>query len=68
MKYKRGKGRLVRKQQKVFKLKSGGGKFSFSGGHRRSPFGNPVPVGESVNDRVRGILESIGWNVKGGDR
>jgi hypothetical protein len=39
--------------QKVFCRKTGGGKFSFSGGRKMSPFGNPVPVGMTSNEKVK---------------
>jgi hypothetical protein len=67
MKYKRGKGRKSRRLQKVFKLKKGGGQFSFKGGAKLSPFGNPVPVGFTTNMQVKKNLEKIGFRV-GGDR
>ena len=68
MKYKRGKGRKCRRQVRAFCMKKGGGKFSFKGGTRLSPWGNPVPVGLSSSDRVKTNLRSLGFNVQGGDK
>lgn len=67
MKYKRGKGRRPRRQQGVFCRKTGGGKFTFLGGRKLSPFGNPVPVGMTSNDRARDNLQNLGFRV-GGDK
>ena len=71
MKYKRGKSLKTRRQVKVFKLKQGGGKFTFSGGKKVSPFGNPVTIGFSAPDRVKENLKMMGFRTgrdKGGDK
>jgi hypothetical protein len=68
MKYRRGKNNTPRRQRKAFCMKTGGGKFSFSGGRKMSPFGNPVPVGLTSNEQVKENLKRIGFRVGGGDR
>ena len=68
MKYERGKGRKCRRQVRAFCMKKGGGKFSFKGGARLSPWGNPVPVGLSANQQVKDNLRRIGFRIGGGDR
>jgi hypothetical protein len=33
-----------------------------------SPFGNPVPVGMTSNEKVKENLQRIGFRIGGGDR
>ena len=68
MKYLKGKSNTPRRQRKAFCRKTGGGKFSFKGGAKLSPWGNPVPVGLGTTDQVKANLDKIGFNTKGGDR
>ena len=69
MKYKKGKGRKVRKLQKDWGRKTGGSKFSFSG--KSSNWGNqsmvPTSVVATANDRVKDNLRRIGFRI-GGDK
>ncbi len=63
MKHKRGGGRKVRRQQKVFKLKKGGRAFTFSG--RGTSWGNQSMVPLAVS-RAKWIEKA--YKRKGGDR
>ena len=64
MKYKKGKGRKIRRLQKCFKLKTGGGKFSFSG--KGANWGNQSFVPLAI-PRAKWI-EEMRSQRKGGDR
>ena len=56
MKYKKGKGRKVRRQQKVYKFKKGGSKFTFSA--KSSNWGSQsiANVMGTSNERVKDML------------
>ena len=70
MKYKSGKGRRPRRQQKVFKMKSGGGKFWRSGEVKFGKFGGEISKkfkpenAPGIIDKVKSILETKGFRTQ----
>ena len=64
MKYKPGKRGKCRRQVKVYKRKSGGGRFMLSGGSAQRASFSPVET-RTENQMLFGLLTALGFSLAG---